>query len=44
MRKEKKYVVVASYEHDGRKRNDVISRHATYELAEQAIKRGDRTK
>ena len=40
MRKEKKYAVVASYEHDGRKRNDVISRHATYELAEQAIKRG----
>jgi len=38
--KEKKYAIVASYDHDRYTRNQVISRHATYELAEKAIKRG----
>jgi hypothetical protein len=40
MKTTKKYAVVASYEYNGYKRNEVISRHATYELAERAIKRG----
>jgi len=36
---EKKWAVVARYEHNGIERNEVISRHKTYELAEGALKR-----
>jgi len=36
----KKYAIVASFAHNSYLRNEVISRHSTYELAEKAIKRG----
>ena len=36
----KKYAVVANYEHDRYLKNEVISHHATYELAEKACKVG----
>jgi len=34
------YNVVAIYEHMGHLKNEAISKHTTYELAERALRRG----